>query len=116
MHDLKYIREYPAYFDAALPDPVCQGSIITLGYKKGKAIIASCNAADEKRRDNLTLRISYDEGKTWAKSIVIDKSVDEKKRDWAAYSDLVVMDKKTVGVYYERNGYAEIVFKLIQWK
>lgn len=104
-----------AYFDPSLPDPVCQGSIITLGYKKGKAIIASCNAADEKRRDNLTLRISYDEGKTWKKSIVVDKSSDEKKRDWAAYSDLVVMDKKTVGVYYERNGYAEIVFKTIRY-
>ena len=104
-----------AYFDAALPDPVCQGSIITLGYKKGKAIIASCNAADEKRRDNLTLRISYDEGKTWAKSMVIDKSADEKKRDWAAYSDLVILDKKTIGVFYERNGYAEIVFKTIRY-
>ena len=104
-----------AYFDAALPDPVCQGSIITLGYKKGKAIIASCNAADEKRRDNLTLRISYDEGKTWKKSIVVDKSADEKKRDWAAYSDLVILDKKTIGVFYERNGYAEIVFKTIRY-
>ena len=48
--------------------------------------------------------------------MVIDKSADEKKRDWAAYSDLVVMDNKTVGVYYERNGYAEIVFKPIRWK
>mgnify|MGYP000241414363 FL=1 len=104
-----------AYFDAALPDPVCQGSIITLGYKKGKAIIASCNAADEKKRDNLTLRISYDEGKTWKKSIVVDKSADEKKRDWAAYSDLVILDKKTIGVFYERNGYAEIVFKTIRY-
>ena len=104
-----------AYFDAALPDPVCQGSIITLGYKKGKAIIASCNAADEKRRDNLTLRISYDEGKTWKKSIVVDKSADENKRDWAAYSDLVILDKKTIGVFYERNGYAEIVFKTIRY-
>jgi hypothetical protein len=26
------------------------------------------------------------------------------------------MGKKTVGIYYERNGYAEIVFKPIQWK
>ena len=104
-----------AYFEPSLPDPVCQGSIITLGYKKGKAIIASCNAADEKKRDNLTLRISYDEGKTWKKSIVVDKSADEKKRDWAAYSDLVILDKKTIGVFYERNGYAEIVFKTIRY-
>lgn len=105
-----------AYFEPSLPDPVCQGSIITLGYKMGKAIIASCNAADEKRRDNLTLRISYDEGKTWKKSIVVDKSADEKKRDWAAYNDLVILDKKTIGVFYERNGYAEIVFQPILWK
>ena len=41
-----------AYFEPSLPDPVCQGSIITLGYKKGKAIIASCNAANEKKRAN----------------------------------------------------------------
>jgi sialidase-1 len=105
-----------AYFEPSLPDPVCQGSIITLGYKMGKAIIASCNAADEKRRDNLTLRISYDEGKSWKKSIVVDKSADEKKRDWAAYSDIVILDKKTIGVFYERNGYAEIVFQSIVWK
>ena len=104
-----------AYFEPSLPDPVCQGSIITLGYKKGKAIIASCNAADEKKRDNLTLRISYDEGKTWEKNIVVEKSADEKKRDWAAYSDLVIIDKKTIGVFYERNGYAEIVFKSLRY-
>ena len=104
-----------AYFEPSLLDPVCQGSIITLGYKKGKAIIASCNAADEKKRDNLTLRISYDEGKTWVKNIVVEKSADEKKRDWAAYSDLVIIDKKTIGVIYERNGYAEIVFKSIRY-
>jgi len=82
----------------------------------GKAIIASCNAADEKRRDNLTLRISYDEGKTWTNGFVVDKSTDDKKRDWAAYSDLVILDKKKIGVLYERNNYAEIVFKPILWK
>jgi sialidase-1 len=105
-----------AYFEPSLPDPVCQGSIITLEYKMGKAIIASCNAADEKRRDNLTLRISYDEGKTWTNGFVVDKSTDDKKRDWAAYSDLVILDKKKIGVLYERNNYAEIVFKPILWK
>jgi sialidase-1 len=104
-----------AYFDKQLPDPVCQGSLLTLGYKKGKAIVAHCNAADEKLRDNLTLRISNDEGRTWTTNIVIDKSEGEGKRDWTAYSDLVKVGKK-IGVFYERNGYAEIVFKVVNWK
>ncbi|MBK7635049.1 MAG: exo-alpha-sialidase [Saprospiraceae bacterium] len=50
------------YFDRNLPDPVCEASILTIGKKKGKNILAFCNAADENRRDNLTLRISYDDG------------------------------------------------------
>lgn len=104
-----------AYFDKQLPDPVCQGSLLTLGYKKGKAIVAHCNAADEKLRDNLTLRISEDEGKTWTTNIVIDKSEGSGKKDWTAYSDLVKVGKK-IGVFYERNSYAEIVFKVINWK
>ena len=104
------------YFDSNLPDPVCQGSILTVGYKKGKAIVASSNAADSLKRDNLTLRISNDEGKTWTNSFVVDKSTDDKKRDWTAYSDLVMLDKKTIGILYERNNYAEIVFQPIVWK
>jgi sialidase-1 len=103
------------YFDSNLPDPVCQGSILTIGYKKGKAIIASCNAADPNKRDNLTLRISYDEGQHWNHSIVVEKSEDPSKRDWAAYSDLLLLDKKKVGILYERNNYAEIVFKTVEW-
>lgn len=104
-----------AYFDSTLTDPVCQGSILTLGYKKGKAIVAVCNAADSKRRDNLTLRISYDEGQSWKKNIVIDRSADA-ARDWTAYSDLVLIGKKSIGVLYERNNYSEIVFKPVKWK
>jgi sialidase-1 len=103
------------YFDSTLTDPVCQGSILTLGYKKGKAIVAVCNAADSKRRDNLTVRISYDEGRNWMKSIVIDHSADA-RRDWTAYSDLVLVGKNKLGVIYERDNYSEIVFKPVKWK
>jgi sialidase-1 len=104
------------YFDQTLIDPVNQGSILTVGKKKGKNIIAFCNAADTKRRDNLTLRISYDDAKTWSKSIVIDKSADGSKGDFTAYSDLVKVGKKKIGVLYERNGYKEIVFTVVKWK
>ncbi len=104
------------YFDHNLPDPVCQGSILNIGSKKGKTILAFCNAADTKRRDNLTLRISFDEGKTWIQNIVIDKGAVETKGDYTAYSDLVQLAKKKLGVLYEKNNYSEIVFTTIKIK
>ena len=102
------------YFDRNLPDPVCQGSILTVGKKKGKNILAFCNAADEKRRDNLTLRISDNDGKTWKKSFVIYKNADQ--RDATAYSDIVKTGKKKIGVLFEKDNYSEIVFTTIKWK
>jgi len=105
------------YFDRALPDPVNEGSILTIGTKKGKSILAFSNAADTARRDNLTLRISFNEGKSWQKNIQIDKSDgSDNGRDYTAYSDLVRLGKKQVGVLYERSGYSEIVFVPIRWK
>ncbi|MFM1968980.1 MAG: hypothetical protein RL152_357 [Bacteroidota bacterium] len=101
------------YFDQQLIDPVCQGSLLTIGYKKGKAIIALSNAADQRERNNLTIKISNDEGKSWSRSILVDKN-ETAKNDWTAYSDLVLINKKTIGILYERNNYAEIVFKLIK--
>ena len=103
------------YFDHALPDPVNQGSILTIGKKGGKAIIAFCNAADTQHRDNLTLRISYDEGKTWKKNFVIAKSAND-KGDYSAYSDLVNVSKKEIGILYEKDGYSKIVFTVVKWR
>lgn len=106
-----------AYFDQSLPDPVCQGSILTVGKNKNKNIIAFCNNADTTNRDKLTLRISYDEGKTWKKNFLIDKNVTGKKIDgYTAYSDIVQVDEKQIGVLYEYNNYKEIVFTVLAWK
>lgn len=103
-------------FDKNLPDPVCEGSILNLGIKKGKHVLAFCNAADTVKRNNLTLRISFNEGETWEKQILIDNSTDPKKRDFTAYSDIVRLSKNQIGVFYERDGYAQIVFSVINWK
>lgn len=104
------------YFDKNLPDPVCEGAILTIGKKKGKHILAFCNAADTVKRDNLTLRISFNDGKTWKKIIPVDKSPSEdKSRSYTAYSDIVVAGRKRIGVLYERAGYAEIVFTTVKW-
>jgi sialidase-1 len=103
-------------FDKNLPDPVCEGSIVNIGQRNRKQVLAFCNAADTTKRNNLTLRISFDEGRSWKKNILIDKTDDINKKDFTAYSDLVLLDKKTIGILYERDGYAQIVFTIVHWK
>jgi sialidase-1 len=105
-----------SYFDTILKDPVNEGSILAVGTKRGKTIVAFSNTADTKLRDNLTLRISFDDAKTWEKNYVIDKSVNGSENDHAAYSDLVKLAKHQVGILYERNHYSQIVFSVVNWK
>lgn len=106
------------YFDPQLPDPICQGSILTIAQKKQAFTLAFSNAADTKNRDNLTIRISQDDGRTWPISIQVDNgaSSGESPKDFTAYSDLVLLDSKNIGIVYERKDYSQIVFKKIKWK
>lgn len=105
------------YFDKNLIDPVCEGAILTVGTKGKKNILAFCNAADTSQRNNLTLRISYDDGQTWTKHFLLDTAPSEKaQKDFTAYSDIVIHDKKRIGVLYERDGYSQIVYKVVKWK
>ena len=102
------------YFDRNLPDPVCQGSILSLGKKKN--ILTFCNAADTTRRDHLRLRISFDEGRNWTRNIEIEKGESNLEESPTAYSDIVALEKNTIGVLYERKNYSEITFKQVNWK
>ncbi len=105
-----------AYFEDSLPDPVCQASIISIGKRDGKMILAHSNASDPNQRNNLTIKISYDEGTTWTKSILVDRTDDPNKLPWTAYSDLLNINKNTLGIIYERANYSEIVFKTYIWE
>jgi sialidase-1 len=57
------------------------------------------------KREDLTILVSTDEGKTWGRKTVIHRGP-------AAYSDLVKLDEGRVGVLYEagKKLYGEIVF------
>lgn len=99
-----------AYFDRNLPDPVCQGTLLTLERRKRGHVLAFCNAADTAQRDNLTLRISIDDGKTWKRSYVIDRSPGPLKSSKTAYSDIVRLSRRVVGVLYEKDNYSTITF------
>ncbi|MEV6957860.1 exo-alpha-sialidase [Streptomyces sp. NPDC051207] len=79
----------------ALPDlytPQVQGAVL----RRGDRILLSA-PADPDRRRTMMIRSSYDGGRTW-------DSVDRGTvvtRDWSGYSDLVGIDRDTVGLMYE---------------
>ncbi len=90
--------------DAALIEPVCQASILRL---PGEGILFS-NPASTKR-EKMTLRLSVDEGKTWAHSRELFAGP-------AAYSCLTVLPNGDVGCLYERGtktAYDEIAFAIV---
>jgi len=103
------------YFDKNLPDPVCQGSLLNFGWH-GKNILAFCNAADSLYRNNLTLRISVDDGISWKYNYLIERGEGERQKNAAAYSDIALIHRGEIGVLYERNEYTEIVFTVVNWK
>ncbi len=96
------------FVDRNLPDPICEGSLLNIGSKNGKSVLAFCNNDDQKDRDSLTLRISFNGGKTWKKKILIEPKN-------TGYSDIVKISKQKIGIFYEANGYKEIKFAIIKW-
>ena len=83
--------------DAALPEPICQASIcrLTDATHHDRDRILFCNPAGPGRRD-LTLRLSYDECRSWALSRTLH-------RGSAQYSDLCVAADMTILCFYERG-------------
>jgi sialidase-1 len=103
------------YIDNQLPDPVCEGTILTVGIKNKKSILAFCNTADTQQRNKLTLRLSDSEGATWNKFWTID-STQDKKSDYTAYCDIAMLKKNKLGILFEKDNYKKIVFTQINLK
>jgi sialidase-1 len=87
-------------FDAALPEPVCMGSLTRLsGFgrrERSRILFSNPHNPDDRRRRNLTVKLSYDEGRTWPVSQVLDPGV-------AGYSDLAVGPGRRIHCLYERG-------------
>ena len=99
-----------SYFSNELIDPVCQGSMLNLSYHRKKYLLFS-NLHATNTRDSLRIKFSLDDGMSWKNSVFIETAPSNFKGDWAAYSDLVKINKQTIGILYERKNYQEIVFK-----
>lgn len=89
-----------------LIDPGCNASIIRYtsieqGYKKNRLLFS--NAKSEKGRTNMTVRVSYDEGKTWSAGKTIYSGS-------SAYSSLTVLKNGDIGLFFEKDDHSENVF------
>lgn len=80
--------------DNQLPEPVCQASMIRLWNTKGKTVLAFSNPASQQKRENMTVRWSYDLGMTWSESKLIHAGP-------SAYSNLIELANSRMGLLFE---------------
>lgn len=85
---------------SALPDPVCQGSLIKAKVKVAgtmKDVLFFSNPNTSSGRYNITIKASLDMGETWLSinQLLIDE------RNCYGYSSLVKIDENTIGILYE---------------
>ena len=89
-----------------LPDPCCQGSILRYTWadqQGGESRILFCNPVKQGRSEG-TVRVSYDEGKTWPVAKMIYK-------DYFGYSCLTAMPDGAIGCLFETADCCKIVFQ-----
>ncbi|MCU1234946.1 MAG: exo-alpha-sialidase [Candidatus Solibacter sp.] len=91
-------------FEEQLPEPLCFASMVRLSLKKNRLLFVNPDnlaRADGKNtpgmardRKNVTVRLSYDEGKSWP----VKRSLEPGP---SAYSDLAVLPDGTILCFYE---------------
>lgn len=102
-------------FDKTLIEPICEASVVRFTDKDNhdKNRVLFSNPASQKERVNMTVRLSYDECKTWKVSKTLYPGP-------SAYSDLAIAADMTICCLYERgrnNPYEKITFSSfnIEW-
>ena len=95
--------------DKSLPEPVCMGSLLSLthGGKHRLLFVNPANGEDRKRR-NVTVRASDDDGGTWRVAKVIDPGT-------SGYSDLAATSDGSIYCLYERGKNVEAL-TLVRFK
>lgn len=90
--------------DEALIEPICQASLRRIRWPGGDGepgIVAFSNPAHGEKRENMTLRLSTDDGATWPWSRVLHAGP-------SAYSCLVALAGGDIGCLFEADGYRRI--------
>lgn len=97
-----------------LIEPTCMASIIRHDYVengKQQSVLLFSNPDSKTTRHRMTIKVSYDDGKTWvnSKKILLDEG---KSR---GYSCLTSIDNNTIGILYE-SSMADMVFQKVSLK
>lgn len=82
--------------DPALVEPVCQASTLVVpasATPDGREWLLFCNPAS-KKRENLTIKVSFDGGKTWPNARLLQAGP-------TAYSCMTLLPEGDIGVLYE---------------
>ena len=96
----------------ALIEPVCMASLISVKAKDNvlkKDILIFSNPNSTKNRNNITIKVSLDGGKSWSPEhqVLLDEAY-----GWG-YSCLSMVDKETVGILYE-SSVAHMTFQTVK--
>ncbi len=86
-----------------LPDPVNNAALLSFDAAGIKNMLLFSNTKSSENRENLNVRISYDEGATWSEGKTIYEGS-------AGYSDLTVLENGDIGVFFEADDYSRNLF------
>lgn len=92
-------------FDEALIESACQASLVRYAWPEqgSRSVLLFSNPASTSGRVRMTVRASFDEGRTWPVSKLIDEGP-------SAYSCLTKLPDGRIGLIYERGNYQELAF------
>lgn len=96
--------------DTTLIEPVCEGNLLRYKYEGKTDALLFSNPASKTSRTQMTIRVSYDDGKTWAFSKLLYAGP-------SAYSCMTVLPNGNIGCFYEaglQRPYEGIVFEEIR--
>jgi sialidase-1 len=95
-------KTWQSYADSNLIDPGCNASLISAKYN-GIDILLFSNVKSKDSRKNMSISVSYDNGKTWSlvKTIYAGS---------AAYSSMTVLKNGDIGLFFEKDDYTNNVF------
>lgn len=103
-------HEHPTSFQA-LPEPTCMASLYVHEYTvdgKTKRVLIFLNPNSKTVRENMTLKVSFDDGMTWPEAnwVLLDEGRSR------GYSCITRVDDEHIGVLYE-SSQADMVFQKI---
>jgi len=91
----------------ALIEPVCMASLISFDHPEKGQILFFSNPNTTKGRTNITIKTSFDQGKTWP----VKNQLELYEDACAGYSCMTKIDENHIGILYE--GYSELYFEKI---